>query len=229
MIIIQPKGGLCNYLRVIFSYYVFAKKNNKKLLVLWEKTKFTTGFFSEYFLPVDDIIFEYFDNKNQISEVKYKIDYKGSWDHNLGYLPDYQYLKLKPCMISIIKNKQKILANNYIAVHIRRTDLVYIVQKKKKYLDDDYFMNFIDEEKDDKNLYIATDNKETYDTFQNKYKNIVKFKYHNHMGNNKLRATSLKDAVIDLYMCVYADKFIGTNYSSFSYLINILRQNKIPL
>ena len=35
MIIIKPTGGLCNYLRVIFSYYEYARKNNSELNVIW--------------------------------------------------------------------------------------------------------------------------------------------------------------------------------------------------
>lgn len=39
MITIKPTGGLCNYLRVLFSYYEYARKNNLKLNVIWKKHK----------------------------------------------------------------------------------------------------------------------------------------------------------------------------------------------
>jgi len=119
------------------------------------------------------------------------------------------------------------LNNNYIAVHIRRTDHINPARKKKAYTNDDLFINFINENLNDSNLYIATDNKETYDNFKNKYNNKVKFEYHETFNN--LRHTTLKDSIIDLFMCVYAQKFIGTSYSSFSDLITNLRKLKIDL
>ena len=38
-----------------------------------------------------------------------------------------------------------------------------------------------------------------------------------------MRKTSLKDAIIDMYMCVYSNDFMGSDYSSFSDIINRLR------
>ena len=35
MIVIVPNGGLCNRLRVIFSYYNYAISNNETLTVIW--------------------------------------------------------------------------------------------------------------------------------------------------------------------------------------------------
>lgn len=49
MITIQPVGGLCNYLRVIFSYYVYATNMNEQLLVIWNETEYCNGFFLDYF------------------------------------------------------------------------------------------------------------------------------------------------------------------------------------
>ena len=45
MIYIIPTGGLCNYLRVVFSYNEYAKSINKKLTVIWNVTKECNGFF----------------------------------------------------------------------------------------------------------------------------------------------------------------------------------------
>ena len=45
MIVIQPTSGLGNKLRVIFSYYELAKKQNKKLYVIWIINNACNGFF----------------------------------------------------------------------------------------------------------------------------------------------------------------------------------------
>ena len=45
--------------------------------------------------------------------------------------------------------------------------------------------------------------------------------------NKNLRKTSMKDAVIDLFTCVHADKFMGSDWSSYSGLINNLRKTRL--
>ena len=64
---INPINGLCNYLRVIFSYYHYAKIQKKKLQVFWHITKNCVGYFEDYFEKINDIEFikcdEYYDTK----------------------------------------------------------------------------------------------------------------------------------------------------------------------
>ena len=56
------------------------------------------------------------------------------------------------------------------------------------------------------NLYIATDNRTTQQLFFNKYKDRIKV-IKLITNNNKARQTSLKTAIIDLYMCAHSSKF----------------------
>ena len=114
------------------------------------------------------------------------------------------------------------MANNYIAVHIRRTDHADLAKKHNTYTSDIDFFTFIDACQSTKNLYIATDNKHTYDEFEQKYNTIVNLPYHEVVCGG-FRETSLRDAVIDLFMCVRAHSFKGSGYSSFSDLIDSLR------
>lgn len=217
MYVIEPTCGLCNRLRVIFSYYKFVKKNNKKLTVIWIKSQECPGYFLDYFEPIDNIIFEYNNDKNL------KIDYKGYFIIN-EYIPDYKELKLLPFIYEKIQNKINILDNNYIAVHIRRTDHIELAKKNYCYTSDEQFFNFINKN-NNQNLYIATDNQETYNIFYNKYKNMVKFEYYSTI--NDLRQTTLEDSIIDMYMCIYSYKFMGSGYSSFSTTIKLIRNEPI--
>jgi hypothetical protein len=210
MIVIKPEGGLCNYLRVIFSYFNIAKQLNKKLVVIWIKTEACPGYFLDYFEPIHNIAFIYNNNHN------FKINYIGFSVHN-DFPPSYNELKLRPNIMSIINNKINILGN-YIAVHIRRTDHIQSAIINNCYSNDEQFINYININIKDNNLYIATDNINTYNLFKNKYNDKLKFNYHN--SSNRLRQTSLQDAIIDLYMCVYAKDFMGSGWSSFSDLIN---------
>jgi hypothetical protein len=213
MIVIQPTSGLGNKLRVIFSYYELAKKQNKKLYVIWIINNACNGFFLDYFEPLDDVIFE----KTNLQNLD--IYYKG-YDRNPDYYPNYKNLKLLPHIIEKINNKKKIFGDNYISVHIRRTDHILLAEENNKYTTDEMFIEYIEREKNNSNLYIATDNKETYDFF-NKYNKNICVPYHNTIDT--LRQTTLEDSIIDLYMCVYSSKFMGSGFSSFSELIYNLR------
>ena len=210
-IVIQCNAGLCNRLRVIFSYYILAQKQNKELIVVWKNNKECPGYFKDFFEPIKDISFT---NNNKL-----KVYYKG-WDTHPDYPPDYSPLKLKSHMLNIIKQKRGKLDNKYNAVHIRRTDHISNAKKYNLYTDDKQFIDFINKNSD-KNLYIATDNKKTYNQFKNKFNNLVKLPYHKTLS--RLRKTILKDSIIDLYMCIYADKFMGSEWSTFSELIKTLR------
>jgi len=218
MIVINPIGGLCNYLRVIFSYYRMAVEKNEKLVVIWRQTDVCTGFFLDYFHPVEGIEFISHNINN------YKHDYRGCYPH-ANYAPDYTKLKVLEKIKSIILIKQQELEYNYIAVHIRRTDFIPSAISRNVYVSDEDFCRFIDKNLI-KNLYIATDNKETYDTFKSKYNSYIPFNYHNTLIGVR-RHTSLEDSIIDLYMCVYALEFMGSKHSSFSDLINALRELEV--
>lgn len=214
MIIIKPTCGLCNRLCVIFSWYVKSQRENKKLFVIWNKTSVCTEMFLKYFQPIEGILFE--------EKISYrKIDYTG-YMRLTGYPEDYSKLRLLPYMQKIVDQKRLILQNNYVAVHIRRTDYVTMAKASNNYTTDEQFMKFIDIECKDKMLYIATDNKETYDMFKKKYNKLVKLDYHPVVLG--LRKTTLQDSIIDLYMCVYSNKFMGSGSSSFTNLIYKLRK-----
>jgi hypothetical protein len=220
MYVIEPTCGLCNKLRVIFSYYKFlkeTKKDDNHLVVIWIKSSECPGDFLDYFEPIDNITFKYNNDKNL------KINYKG-YEIIKEYIPDYKELKLLPFIYEKIQNKINILGNNYISVHIRRTDHIKLAKKHNCYISDEKFIDFINNNNEN-NLYIATDNQETYNTFYNKYKNIVKFEYYSPINN--LRQTTLEDSIIDMYMCIYSSKFMGSGYSSFSTTIKLIRNEKL--
>lgn len=221
-LIIYPCGGLCNKLRVTLSYYQFAKIQNKNLIVIWDNTSACNGFFLDYFEPIENVSFIQNNTNN------YKIFYNGFSIH-----PDFPFyitpeLKLLPNMLSEIKKRLDILENNYIAVHIRRTDHINDAKQNNLFTSDDEFYNFIDNTINNTcnttlNLYVATDNKNTYNIFKNKYKTKVKIDYPV-VIHNSLRHTSLKDSIIDLYMCSYSKSFKGSGWSSFTDTIFQLRE-----
>lgn len=127
------------------------------------------------------------------------------------------------------KNRTKVMKikNKYNAVHIRRTDHIDWARRKEVLTTtDNEFNTFIKKNKNkNKNLYIATDDPKTYRVFKKRYRKNVKFKYHK-INAAKTRKTSLRDAIIDIYMSVYSDQFMGSDFSSFSEIITKLRDIK---
>ncbi len=225
--IIQPTGGLCNRLRVVFSYYKYSKYLNQKLIIIWEPLPTCNGYFLDYFQEIDDDVI--FEKNNKHNE---KIFYKGGKPHpkfnQYNYAKIYEKLKLLTHLQENIQNKIKTMNNNYIAVHIRRTDHINLAKRNNRYTSDQEFIDFIKNRKES-NVYVATDNKITYNQIKYELKKYNKniFNFCNFLSNRNRRKTNLEDSIVDLFMCVYANNFKGSGYSSFSDLIKQLRLHAI--
>lgn len=216
MITILPHGGLGNRLRVIFSYYNYAISNNETLTVIWlQDVDIAYESFLNLFEPVEHITF-LSNNKDKLP-----IHYEGVFCCK-HYPPIYDKLQIKPYLQDIINERINIIGD-YIAVHVRRGDHIRVSKNRNAHTEWSDFIKFINKEKKDKNLYIATDNKITYTNISNKYKKIVKFSFPKENPRQQKRRTKLIDSVVDIYMCVNASEFLGSGWSSFSELIEQLR------
>jgi hypothetical protein len=217
MIKVIPVGGLCNKLRVTFSYYKLAKSQNKQLEVVWNSDNACEGFFLDYFEEVPGIIFR----KANISNNK--VFYKGCGINN-SYPPTYECLKLKPSILSIINKKLNEIGPNFIAIHVRRTDHILLAKSVGRFTTDEQFIEFINQYPTNLNIYLATDNRGTQDRFIDIYKNRLKIFNLINPNNKNLRKTSLKDTIVDIYICKEAKYYKGSGYSSLSEFINKLRE-----
>ena len=140
MIVINPCGGLCNRLRVIFSYYSYAISNNETLTVIWrEDMDITYKSFLEFFEPIEYITFLP-NNKDNLP-----IYYSGVFCCK-DYPPIYDKLQIKPYIQDIINERINIIGD-YIAIHVRRGDHIRISKNRKSFTECKDFCNFIDKEK----------------------------------------------------------------------------------
>jgi len=217
--IVFPQGGLSNRLRVVFSYFQYCKEIKKKLVVLWIIDERCKGFFLDYFKPVNGIEFIYYSG-TYWTQYMGRIDYYGLNSHPNKYKNIYGDLILLDKIqkkVDTIKNK----LDKYISVHIRRTDLTQILAK---FIDDNEFIDFINKN-NNYNLFIATDNRKTQDTFYKLFKDKIKYiKFID--PSDKLRQTSLEQTIIDIFVCIYSNKFKGTTGSSLSDLIKTIRKER---
>ncbi len=221
VIVIEPIFGLCNRLRTLFSYYNLAKERGERIKVIWKPTRDCPGLFLDYFQKPEGV--DFIANRNRV-----KLTYRGGRWHQ-KYNPKhtfiYQSLKLKPYLFEKIQEKIKLLEDNYMAIHVRRTDHIGLAKKNKVYTNDDDFFKFIDENQDIKYLYLATDNRNTQNKFLEKYQGKIKF-IKLITPSNSCRQTDLEASLVDFYMCVFAKKFQGSGWSSFSETINQIRNAK---
>jgi hypothetical protein len=216
--VIHPVGGLCNHLRVIFSYLAYCKSINKSMIVIWESGPHCPGFFLDYFEPIPNVTFLTNNTNN------YRIDYKGFSVHP-DYRPEekdiYQDLKLIPSLQSEIDDIVHQISP-YIATHIRRTDHIHLAKSANAYTDDQEFMSFMNLHKD-LNIYVATDNLGTQTAFYDIYKDRIKCIEFIKPSIN-LRQTNLKQSIKDIFLCIKAKEFKGSGYSSFTDIIIAIRR-----
>ena len=215
MFVIKPTGGLGNCLRVVFSCFVKCKENNENLYVIWQPSAACPGFFLDYFEEIEGITF------SKTNKLGLKVDYQSSSSYP-NYSVNLENLKLRPHLQKIVDNNIKLLDNNFIATHIRRTDHDPYINNKKHTTDLD-FIKFINDNPKF-NIYIATDNRATQDKFIKLYEDRIKIIKLIEKNNNNMRKTLLEDSIIELFTCVYANNFKGSYYSTFSEMIFILRE-----
>ena len=223
-ITINAAGGLNNKLRVMLSYlheHNEGKYPNKKLRIIWIKGDDCPDIFTNLFEPLNKV------------ELIYNTDniYRGyiyattTEAINNEYINKKYYNLLKPIKhiqnnIDTLKNQ---LGDDYIACHIRRTDMIYLYAKYNiKCIPDDEYIKFINSYPSNLKIYIATDNNITQTKFIELYK--ARLIYKKIIKHNKLRQTSLDDAVKDMYVCTGAKYFMGSLHSSFTDTIMHLRQ-----
>jgi hypothetical protein len=196
---ISCHNGLCNRLRFLFSWLHKAKETNSVLNVEWKKTDGCDCYFLDLFKPIKNVFFF-----EEIDKIKY--NFKHCVPHP-DYKPNdkyiYEDLKLNDTILDEIKT---LYSDKYNSIHIRTTDLF-------ETYDNNLFCDFI--EKSNLKVFISTDSSE----IQKKYKNIFNSKiffYEDIEDLGKLRQTSIRHSVIDLFTCINSVEFLGTNQSSFS-------------
>ena len=140
---------------------------------------------------------------------------------------DYIKLLIPKQNIQIqIDDTLKLLNKDFIACHIRRTDIITLKPYLKNMKPDQEYINFINQYPNNLKIFIATDNRETQDIFINIYGDRIICKKIE--VNDNYRQTTLEDTVTDIYVSSNAKYFMGS-YSSVTetikYLIKTKNQN----
>ena len=219
--------GLNNRLKAILSYLCNKNNNkfgNKKLRIIWNINNDCPDMFDNLFEPLENIEIVYNDKNKYIIDINVFNCKKINTDYiTNNYI---KLLKPLPHIQENINNTKKLLQKvnpEYIACHIRRTDILKLYKDKNitTYLSDQDYIDFINQYPCNLNIYIATDNHETQNKFINLYGDRLIYKKIEPSTN--LRQTSLQDAVVDMYVCTGAKYFVG----SISNLTDVITQLRL--
>ena len=215
-------SGLCNRLRLIVAYKHLLDTTNKKMQMFWVKSPQCNALFKDLFQPIPNINFTYlkYGSSARPKNTATKLDL---FPHD-EKTKNKNHLIFKPVdgIMEEIKSVKHRLSPDYIACHIRRTDIITI-QKKRKVTPptDEQFENFI-EDHPDKDVFLATDSRDTQERFIKKFPKRIKYAcVANGNGSKRWprRTTSIQDAVKDLFLCIGSSDFMGTSCSSYSTFI----------
>ena len=244
IIINLHRHGLGVRMYLIVSYLAYARDQGKNLIGLWKNNDQCPGDFCNIFKPIDGCQILDNDWKGLFSSLP-----KGSKALHMleGYYPSqhsHLYSTFNP--IESIQIKIDSLYSSlgeFISIHARRTDHIHVMKNHNTYVSDQDFFDFIDSLDDSLNIFLACDNKDTQNVFLDRYGSRIIFNENITSDfdpqNSLVRATSLEDAVVDMFVCSKALNFKGSNKtsngigaSSFSgaiqYLHNLNKKNDQP-
>ena len=247
-ILVHSKSGLGNRLRVLFTILEKYKNWTSRpfhIYYVWNITEECNGSFDEIFeihsnykniltitnsnnLPDD--IYEAYNWLLQNGSLHEFHTYRGITCISTFYPVENNITQYSINSITFNHNvrnkvnsiKKALLNKEYIAVHIRRTDIVK--DKKGKLENENTYVSWLQQHTYPK--FIASDNVNTQEfiqkALQNKDDTLV-FNDNITRDKNSLRKSSLEDAGVDMKTCIDAVEFKGTHESSFTQIIKIFR------
>ena len=223
-------SGLCNRLRLLVEYKHFSDIKNKKIEMFWVKCIQCNALFKDLFQPISNINFNYLrQSSKSIRPANTAIKLKLFPQEQK--IKDKNHLMFKPTddIMDTVEGTKGRIGEDYIACHIRRTDIITI---QKKYNVDPpsnkYFEDFMGSYPDHK-IYLATDSKRTQDHFAKRFGSRLYYATvpsGNGSGRLPNRTTPVQEGVVDMFTCIDSIDFLGTECSSFSGFIKNYRKGK---
>ena len=216
--VIEPLGGLCNNLRVLFSCLSYCNKRNLNLICIWRSWQNNVNFL-DFFESVPST--DFVDNYDGHIDYRscYEIDDLGqeiTGEECFNFDIDYSQLILKPEILEIIHNLP-INKGPFISCHVRRGDA------KGLYKNIDFYFNQIDK-LPPINIHLLTDELKIQNLFRKRYGSRVWF-YEKIQPSDHLRNPSPLSTIIDLFLPQYCKFFIETPKSTFSHFIKTSRNS----
>jgi len=234
-------GGFSNRVRTMVAYKLLSDYLHKKVSFIWKNDVYCQCNFKDIFNT--ELVKEYkvYDqcpkgkkdipcNVDSIHSLSTKFTKDETVINKLKNKEGEYWLKLFIPNRSIIEKSRHFISMNFKgdfnAVHIRmKNEFVENTKgstggKTQNYKE---FEDFI--EKSKLPVFCTTDTLAKRKELEKKFGTKVKF-YGDNWDENSYRASTVEDAICCILICIQADNFKGTFYSSFSGLISTLRRLK---
>jgi hypothetical protein len=219
---VRATGGLANRVIILLSYLAVARRNNCRLLVLWETQRDCPEKFAALFqpLPLDVRVVA------DPALAPRGIGYTGGYPH-----PRFDMRELGPMALALLKPLPAIqaaigallqrLGDTFSAAHLRRTDLPGTSGEAGELLDAAVAAWACN---DTQPLFIAADHPKSLTALRRVLpaEQIVSQGAFPFYGS-VLRKTTVAGALIDLWVSSHSERFVGTDSSTFSVLVEALR------
>lgn len=232
-IVVHCTSGLGNRLNTILAFYYVCRQYKIPLTIIWMKDGACNGEYNELFQDIDGV--------SVISEraepvyytgcvtIRNLLEYLGfSYRRSIEY-ELFSVIRLWPHIwLEVTNFVQKHSIQELVGIHVRRTDLTgnWLGILINGFNSDADFCKFIEKKSQEKSFFLATDNRETQQIYTQKYG--LRAKYYKVVPySSNLRKTSLKNAIIDLYILSFCRRIKGTRNSSFSDLARIIRRSRL--
>nr|MBQ8253561.1 hypothetical protein [Lachnospiraceae bacterium] len=242
MLIIQPMGGLCNRIRAINSALVLARKQGKKLKVIWNVNAELGCPFEELFEKTDafsvmnihtkwnpiKLFYQFTRRRLKNDEIRANRDENGLTEDLVKTLDCPLYIVTEehffPChdYSAFIPTKEimdriQTLASSYgshnVGVHIRRTDNKPAIGKSSTQAFIETMQKEIAQYPDTK-FYLATDDMTEEETLRRRFPDRIISNETRDLSRDSV--SGVKDALLDLMCLARTDKIIGSYFSSFT-------------
>lgn len=232
--------GMANRLRTIVGFWYIAELKHTKIIFHWDTAdEACNGHWLDIFKPIcfdissgsgisvidstrRDNIEYIFVGQDTISNI-IKIFLPGVKTPSVQDIEDKYYKLFQPrsYLLDRVRNfftdKEK---TNMVAIHVRRSDHIALAKKNNSYTTFEEFDTFISKHKQ-KRVFLATDEL----SVQKKYNNCLVYKCI--QKTDKLRQTTLANALIDVLIASECSDFKGSRFSSYSNLIDIYRRLRL--
>jgi len=239
--------GLANRLRTLIGFWYIAEKTNRNIIFHWDTADYAcNGTWNELFEPLAGLtiintkkintINYFFIGQNTIAQIITKYAPQLSIQNpNCGNcvvdIENEYYARLRPKQYILDEvteffktNGGEQMAdskifNNFVSMHIRRTDHSELAKRNNSYTTFGEFDKFAADNKQMK-IFLATDDLDV----QNIYTQCLIYKSISITNKHKSRQTTLVDAFIDVLIAAHCAKFKGSGFSSYSHLIAIFNR-----
>jgi hypothetical protein len=212
---LRAVGGLCNRIQAVLAY----RGTHGPLEVYWDEA---VPHFNTVLEPLPGVTFV--DHGASMDATDYGIPDAAPSDWRRGYAD----LRPKPDILARIFGIRAALVGEYLAIHVRRTDMTPLAAKIGIALPTDAEYVAWMEQWPDLPVFLATDNAETQARFLAAHPRmtaasaLVGREHVRDDADHPVNGT-LADAVVDLFVCAGATHWMGQGFGTFSGTIRTLR------